>query len=196
MNEVSPYATFLRDLKPLPGQLLMAYIAGPLEPVEVVAKGSGNSEHRALEFSCGDDGSEAQAVPPVRLDAFFDLVPSESTRTSICNEDLSGAVQRIADSFGDLTRGCLGDLTDTDPDAPGVQPVCTVSEARATVDGTVESTLPRCDNDDPQMASVLPCHTIKVDSGCVGGSGLAVAAHYENGEVPAVTRTIARCRVN
>ncbi len=197
MYTMEPYADFLRAVKLYDEQILVASIAGPTTPVEVVAVGSGADEYRAVEFSCGTAGAEAQAIPPIRLDAFYDLVPGNVTRASICSEDLSGAVQTIADFFGDSTRGCLGTLYDSDPNTDGVQPECTVAESRPTAEGVIEETrLDECDNlADPSASSVLPCFTIMIDPQCSGGEQLAVQAHYREGEIPPATRVITRCRV-
>jgi hypothetical protein len=196
MTEVPPYADFLRDLKPFDDQLLLATIQGAIEPVEVLVGGSGNDEHRDLAFSCGMAGAEAQAVPPVRLYSFLDQAPADATRASICDEDLSDAVQQIANFFGSQTRGCLGDLHDTDPDTAGIQPECNVAMVQAKIDDTpVETLLPACDNaGDPEHSGNLPCFQIAVNPECLEQEHkLAVAAYFPEGEVPPATRIVTRC---
>ncbi len=200
MFPVGGYADFLGDLKPYPGQLILASIAGPTSPVEVVSEQepTTNQEVRALGFTCGDASSAAQAMPPIRLDAFLGNFPDNITQAPICNEDLGAAVQQIADFFGTRTRPCLvGDLVDVDQETEGLQVECNVAESQADAEGRItEKRLAECSNpENPEESATLPCFTIQADAECENTeTGLALSVTYPPGyTVIPGTRAIARC---
>jgi hypothetical protein len=188
--DIGSYGDFLRSLKGSNEQLLLASIQGPLDPVIVA---SDPVRQRELAFSCGSDNQAAQAIPPIRLNAFLDQAPAEATRASICDEDLSDAVQQIANFIGDRGRGCLKNIVDVDTNTPGVQPECNVAELEAGVETLMEE----CDTpSDPGASSNLPCYAIAVNPECtLEEHKLAVAAYYAEGAVPPAARIVTRCRL-
>lgn len=116
MYSVDEYVNFLKGLKPNdPGKLIVAGIIGvdeenPDEPVKVIeeTKLSGEvfSLDRACEFTVTDENGDpvldedgnpviSKAAPGVRLRSFLEQFPERNTITTICNEDLSGALDLI-----------------------------------------------------------------------------------------------------
>ena len=178
------YADFLRSLKPgRPELVLLGGIFGPTAEFQI--GGEGTNMH--LLPSCGSDPLTSDtgdgAVPPIRFRALFEEFAADKTiRTSICDDNLSAALELIGKHIGDeLPDTCLSvDVRDDDlrDDLPGLQLECAVSETR---DG-VETTLPRCKLlDQPgapavDPASRLPCWYVAESDRCTDpdDSGLAL----------------------
>ncbi len=90
------YVDFLKNLKCDPSKILVAGIVGNPDPVRVTFNDMG---HPQLAHSCLDpSGIGGAADPAVRLKYVLDQFPG-STMTSICNNDLSSALQKIAEQF-------------------------------------------------------------------------------------------------
>ncbi len=188
MEDVNYYVGFLRGLKQFPdSDIMVAGIIGSPAPIDVVADPDGNP---CLMYSCGtatvcgNAGELPGAVPPIRLDAFLNSF-KEPQITTICNDDLSDAVQKIAEWMKrKMQPRCLqGVIADTDPTSPGIQYECVVSETRP---GQDESTLARCDDDsDPQSSTNLPCYAIQPDLDNCGDTAthLRVEAYYPLDEI-------------
>lgn len=203
MVNVDDYIGFIKSLKAYESQILIAGILGNPTPIAVTTDRNG---FPCLQYSCGEattcgaaQPDETAAVPPVRLKAFMDAFPLNQL-TTICNENLSDALQRIADFFIVAFEGhCLqGVPKDVDPNTPGVQTDCVVTETRSPSSATpVETILPRCDNTaDAQSSTNLPCYTIAEDAEqCPDTQGnLSVNVFYdENATVPPDTTITARC---
>lgn len=95
--DVSEYVAFLKGLKLDPSRVIVAGIIGNTTPVSVSL--NGNSDPR-LDPSC--TSAAGSAVPGVRLQAFLDGFPGRNTSTTICNDDLSGALTIIADLLAEV----------------------------------------------------------------------------------------------
>lgn len=110
------------------------------------------SEAQAHKFGVepGCVGQDQQALPPVRLREWAEAFPhaQEDRRNlySVCDDDYSDALQAVADEIiGQLRPACFEHCAlDSDPHAPGVQPVCEVVEE---IEGT-SIELPECERHD------------------------------------------------
>lgn len=193
MHGVQQYIEFLRGVKKWENQIMVAGIIGKPEPIRVVLD---DDNYRALDYSCGSAGEDAQAVPPVRLKAFLDAF-EQKTIHSICEPNLAPALTDIAEKMKDsLQSSCvLGRLHDTDPNTDGVQPDCVVSETRPD---TGEELLPVCsDLTDPDQSSELPCYTMLADAGACPNTPSQISVvvyHSDDDVVPPTTRVSARCQ--
>jgi len=206
MTNVNSYISFVKSLKPYNSMIMVAAIVGTPTPIAVTTDGDG---YPCLAYSCGDAeicgqarDDEPAAVPPIRLKAFIDAF-SLNQITTICDTDLSDALQKIAEFFvSGLVNGCLkGTPKDLDPATPGVQADCAVTETRTPNTGApVETVISACDNaSDPLSSSRLPCYTLLPDTATCPGTDthLSVTVHYpETAIVPPDTRISARCATN
>ena len=195
LYDVDEYVQFLYSLKASPEQILVATIAGDLSPLKVVERHDErlNIDYVALDYSCTED--DAEAVPPVRLSAFVSGFGEENgQRTSICDADLSGALEDIGRLITEKASACLkGELADRDATAPGLQPDCIVS---LTESGQEEQRLPECDNAaSPRDSTTLPCFTLLPNETCSATpTGLSPKVHYPEGFiVPIGTDASVRC---
>lgn len=180
LYDVNEYVDFLYGLKNSPRQVLVATIAGLLDPVFVELDNDGTQNFVALGFSCNEVGAEA--VPPIRLSAFVQGFAADSGQeTSICDPSLGDALDDIANRINERVASCLqGELEDLDPTEPGLQVECIVS---VTEPGTDERRLVECDNQaSPETSSVLPCFTLNENPSCEDTpTGLAPKVHYPDG---------------
>jgi hypothetical protein len=151
--DVQPFADALVALKGDPRKVMVATIAGDARPFSTVVAPppNGGTDQMQLSPSCTfsePDGSTAIALPGVRFDAFTQAFPGRGTSTSICNADLSGALDQIGQTtkrlVGDPCLSDTADLVDNDPDKPGLQPGCETLDVRDSApDQPTE--LPACD---------------------------------------------------
>lgn len=194
LHEVDDYIDFLYSKKQFPKQILTATIAGRAGPIGVEEKFDSDNGYNylSLEYSCMVE--DAEAVPPIRLNAFLDGFGDNSQQTSICQTDLSPALEKIAKSLVDIAVGCFEkELADTDSDIPGVQPDCVVMESRPDQS---EKRLPECsDQNNPEQSTTLPCFTLLPDTLCaVYPTSLAPKVYYASDDlVPPGTQALARC---
>ncbi len=203
------YAEFLHSLKPgHPERVLVAGIFGPDTPFAI---GDGDPDHDASTTdvnklhilpSCGTDTQSSTmagdgAVPPVRFRALFDEFGDSATRASICDNDLSAALEKISLALvSRLTLRCLpdnADLSDLHPELVGVQPDCAVREEE---DGR-ETPLGRCRMLDqpgaptPAPDNALPCWYIGQDTEHCSGDGQSGATiEVARDSTPSVNATL------
>lgn len=197
MYDVQAFIEEVRALKSTDSLIMTFAIAGNLEPVEVVLADDGDY---ALAYTCGQD-APAEAVPPIRIKRFIDAFPTSGLFT-ICDEDLTEAMTAIGEAIADtLEARCFeGVLPDTDPDQPGIQPECSVSEVRNPgSQAEVERLLPACDSRAaPETSGNLPCALIVEDRDqCPDtATGLSAQVYYDDGAVvPPGTLIRAHCVV-
>ncbi len=194
LHEIDDYIDFLYSKKRFPEQILTATIAGKPGPINVVSTFDSDNgyDYLALDFSC--TAQDAEAVPPIRLNAFLDGFGDNSQRTSICQSDLTPALEKIAKKIINKSIGCFTQaLRDTDAAIDGVQPDCVISEQRPDEE---ERRLPECsDQNNPEMSETLPCFTLLPEALCAGHpTSLAPKVFYTEGEfVPPGTQAFARC---
>lgn len=144
LASVASFRDALLALKPDPRQVMIAAITGDPTPVAVVQQPGfipiDLAPSCVYSTVAGEDAGEA--YPALRLASLVDGFPGGHTQTSICNPDLSGAL----DAVGATAKQLMGDpclptaqLVDT-ADADGLQPAC---EITLDSDG-VEQPLPAC----------------------------------------------------
>ena len=161
MNGVEEYADFLKGLKPNdPGQIIVAQITGGIDPVEVIKVDPDDldiPEQIRLEKQC-DSANIGKADPAIRLRSFAQQFPERNTSTTICQNDLSGALELIGNFLQDIVGSrCIEGNIDTNPTKPGVQEDCVVTELRAAgTDNEEEVVLPKCSSGAPDSTE-LPC---------------------------------------
>lgn len=187
---VSDYVSFLQGLKSTPGAITVAGIVGNPTPVIV---GTDQLDMPALQPSC--TSAAGNAAPAVRLAAFLDSFPARNSLTSVCNEDLSGALTRTAGNIAqrEITLCLDGAIADTDSGSPGVQPDCTVAE----ITGDGDTAVPECDDaTDPASSTNKPCYQIRTDDGRCDGTATRLAMTVYRNVAPSTDgRVEARCRV-
>ena len=217
IDDVQSYVEFLRSLKADPARVIVAGIAGAAAPVSVevdpnrtsgelwtppvctVCPGGGSS--------CAIDSALVSARTTVRLHALLDAFPQKSTFQDICaydpdidDVDLSGALVQIAA----LLRRALGSpciagaLADGDPDEPGVQPLCSVSDVIHLRQPEQEEQLLAacagaltCDADVPDP----PCYRFELNEGCGSESNLTITIDRCEPPPPDTT-VVVRCAVD
>jgi hypothetical protein len=144
MRNPQDYVDFLKGLKADPNLIIVAGIIGNADPVRVQIKDN-NPE---LDASCSS--ANGNAAPAVRLKYFLDQFPNHNTLTSICNDDLSGALEQIAQALARVIGNpCLeGNIPDTDinPNEPGIQLECSVADVQYPgTEQEIGKTIRRCD---------------------------------------------------
>jgi hypothetical protein len=172
-------------------KVIVAGIIGDVEPVEVFHDTSSDGLTRArLRPSC--DTSAGNADPGVRLEAFLQQFSNRES-TSICDGDLSGPVEAIARRFVAVFGSpCIGgQLRDTQPDEPGIQPECIVADvSNPGTNDEVEFLLPECNGDQ----SNVPCWYMEQAEQCSGTpTGLALEIERGDTSPPQNTTIRARC---
>jgi hypothetical protein len=110
-----------------PSKVMIAAIAAPTEPVQVVAQDNGAGGTQAVELgaSCTDANLDL-ASPAIRLEKLLHSFPGHAWFESICG-DVAPALRHTANLVGDVAarRPCLrGSFKDSDAAKPGVQPSC------------------------------------------------------------------------
>lgn len=173
-NDASPYLHGVDEYADLlaGASALVAVIAGPAAPLVV----TGAADAPTLAPACSS--SSATAAPAVRLRALPDRLP-RATAADRCDADLSPAFALLAElDKVPLGAPCLsGALHDRDPQQPGLQPECAVTEI-VHRDAPDESAvlLPACDASE----SAVPCWQLIEAPACQGapeGRLLRVARH-------------------
>jgi hypothetical protein len=137
LTPLEEFATFLQALRPDPGSLYVAVIAGTPGPVQV---GPDANNYPDLVPAC--TGGVGSADPTPRLSAFLRLLPPQRGRFfSTCEPDLSETLKVIGtDLLGAST--CLGGwLRHGIPDAGAFTPECLVVDRLAEE----ERPIPPCD---------------------------------------------------
>jgi hypothetical protein len=177
LAKVSEYVAFLKGLKADPNKVIVAGIMGTITPfaVELRALPTGGDPIPSLAHSCqyiggdrtGDGVGDLEvADPPIRLQFFMDQFPNRSTFSSICQQDLSGGLQQIADLLKTVIGNpCVeGKLADVDPVTDGAQYDCSVSAVtNINTPQQAETILPKCTPEDA-TATNQPCWHLETDA--------------------------------
>ncbi len=175
MYPVQEYVDFLKGLKPNdPTKVIVAGIIGydemdPDKPLEVINETKPVGEVFSLVPACqvldADGMPKSKATPGVRLRAFIEQFPERNTLTTICNDDLSGALDLISQLMVKILDNpyCLTTDVFIREAAAGVTPYdCQVSDV---VLGE-ETALPHCSTPSPD-ATNKPCWYIRENmTGC------------------------------
>ena len=157
LAKVSAFVTNLKTLKTDPSKVIVAGIMGVTEPFAVELRSINGQNQPSLAHSCTYNSPTGPQVadPPIRLKFFLDQFPNRSTFTTICQPDLSGGLQQIAQ----LLKTALGN-----PCIEGKlkMPIdCSVSDVTNYLKpNQTEVVLPQCD----ASASNKPCWRITTDA--------------------------------
>jgi hypothetical protein len=165
LRHPSDYVQFLRSLKSNPNLLVTAIIAGQPLPFGVTIT---DTNALRLRPSCSvmEPGNPmpSTADPAVRLKYFGDQQGQQNTFVSICQEDLSDAMEQIARLLKRvLGTFCIGgnlDMEDVDDSTPGTQLNCSVADVRFPGQpNAVETPMARCDMSGPDtpVTTTTPC---------------------------------------
>jgi hypothetical protein len=172
LTKVSDYVDFFKGLKSDPANVIVAAIAGPTTPYEVELRPppNGGTAIPQIAHSCSYNGANGPEVadPSVRLKQFLDSFPNRSTFSTICQQDLSGALVQIAQLLKVvLGSPCIdGKLADVDPDTDGPQYDCSVSDVtNYGQPNQMETVLPQCNGSQPDYmdSTNKPCWSIQTD---------------------------------
>lgn len=196
MYEVDEFINFVHELKDDPNKIIVAGIMGKSSPVVIQHDMNGDLD---LKKSCPDMPMDRHdgAVPATRMEAFLAGF-RYNRQTSLCDSDLSGALQTVADLLAAvLGTPCLvGALIDTDASTPGVQPNCQVSEVtHPRADDQIEKVMPACDTPaNPEASTNKPCYVIRPADQCSEyDTGLGVEVFRTEDNVPPDTVLWVRC---
>lgn len=201
LTKIGDYVNYFKGLKSDPNNVIVAAIAGVTSPFEVELRPppGGGSTIPSLAHSCSyTDAANATEVadPAVRIKELLDNFPNRSTFSTICQQDLSGGLQLIAQLLK-LVIGspCIdGTLADVDPNTDGPQYDCSVSDVtNYGKTNQSESVLPQCDNlGAPASSGNKPCWAIETDPMCSSMSHLTLKV--ERAQMPAPdTHVISYC---
>ncbi|MEJ7600028.1 MAG: hypothetical protein WKG01_19125 [Kofleriaceae bacterium] len=190
LEKVQTFVDFLKAQKPDPNQIIVAGIIGTTAPFAVETR----DNLRALAHSCTYTGGGTTQVadPPTRIQFFLDQFPNRSTSTSICQQDLSGGLQLIAQLLKTVIGDpCIeGNLADVDPDTDGDQFDCSASYVQNFgKPNQTEMVLPTCND----ALSNKPCfHLIEDLTKCPLNSHLILKVE-ETAPAANGTHLIANC---
>jgi hypothetical protein len=203
MYSVQEYVDFLKGLKADPRKVIVGGIIGydevtPDEPLEVITEIKPVGEVFSLVPACQVvDGSgmvTSKATPGVRLRAFLEQFTDRNTVTTICQDNLAGALQIISDLLKDSLEDnpyCL--TTDVFIYPERERPYdCQVSDVLYDQ----ETALPHCTTPSPDAPNA-PCWYIQQNStGCNNGPLQEVVVVRGNEAVNSDTDVVVRCAVN
>jgi hypothetical protein len=184
LTPLGEYVTFLRGLKPLDSRLIVAGILGDAGPIRVgTVTASNGTMHTDVLRSCDIGDNDPQgAFPPIRTDALLSQIPG-SVRTGICDEDLSTAMEEVADAIRKVLLGACfeGIPIDHNTELAGIQADCSVTEIQHV--GTpeqIKTILPQCGPTNPADNPTKPCWTVEEDAVLCETfpTQLKVMAHY------------------
>ena len=188
LQDPSYYAKFVSSVKD-PSQVVVAVIAAPPPGVTTndkppqtsnaltVSTGSlvlnGNTQALALQPSCSAtiNGNPAIGRPAVRLGNFLSNFGDRGKFYTVCQGDYSAALTDIGRTLFNAISPCLEgavDPTDADPNNPGIQLQCTVSDVHDA--GTATSTttaMPACamtNATTPDPTGARPCWWVDMNT--------------------------------
>jgi hypothetical protein len=194
-------AAFLKGLKRDPNQVVVGLVAGPSQTtIRTGPLTRPFTQELALQPSCQIDDNREIGRPGIRLADFLSGFPGRSDFSSVCANDYSQALSDFGELLFSVASPCLGGALktdDVDPDAPGTQLACAVSDV--SDDGTsaaTETILPRCemaDAETPAASGARPCWWVRSNpTSCTGPSSFEL--HVERSQAPpGNTRVRARC---
>jgi hypothetical protein len=204
LTKIADYVTFFKGLKPDdPTRVIVAGINGVITPVETELRAPPGSSTAipALAHSCTYvDSSNATEVadPAIRIKELIDSFPNRGTFSTICQQDLSGGLTLIAQLLKTaLGSPCIdGTLADVDPNTPGPQYDCSVSDVtNYGAANQTETVLPECNNlATPASSTNMPCWAIETDPvNCSAGQHLTLKIERGNTMPGANDHVISYC---
>jgi hypothetical protein len=149
-KDVQPYIDYVKSLKTNTKNIIVAGIIGNVDDqhsVDVIPDPD-DATRPSVGPSC--TSASGTAFPGFRIQAFLDAFPERNFTTTICNDNLTDAMQEI----GNIIKVAVGSpcidraLADRNPNIDGVQPECSVADVINPDDEPptrVESIIPSCD---------------------------------------------------
>jgi hypothetical protein len=202
LTKVGDYVDFFKGLKSDPANVIVAAIAGPTTPYEVELRTppGGGTAIPAVAHSCTYNGANGPEVadPSTRLKQFLDSFPNRSTFSTICQQDLSGALIQIAQLLRTVIGSpCIeGNLADVDPNTDGPQYDCSVSDVTNYGQANqTENVLPQCNGSAPDYmdSTNKPCWSIQTDAmNCTAAPNLTLKIVRDQAPAPD-THVISYC---
>ena len=188
LQDPTYYANFLSSVKD-PSQVVVAVIAAPPPGVTTndkppqtsnaltVSTGSlvlnGNTQALALQASCSAtiNGNPAIGRPAVRLANFLGNFGDRGRFYTVCQSDYSAALTDVGQTLFNAISPCLEgsvDPTDADPNNPGTQLQCTVSDVHdagtATATSVAIPVCPMTNPTTPDPAGPRPCWWVDMNT--------------------------------
>jgi hypothetical protein len=201
LRDPQDFVNFLKSLKADPRQVVVGLVAAPAQTtIETGPLTAPFMQDLALQPSCRIGNNVEIGRPGNRLADFLSGFPGRSQFSSVCANDYSQALADFGELLFSVVSPCLGgqvDPTDLDPEHPGVQLSCAVSDVTGEGAGEgAETVLPRCamtDADTPDASGARPCWWVRANPTlCTGSSPFEL--HIERTQAPpANTRVRARC---
>ena len=190
LNGVEEYVSFLKSLKNDPGLIIVAEITGGKDPVSAFLT---ESDTYKLTPQCSSP-TAGQAAPAVRLRHFATQFPNRNTTETICQDDLTGALQQIATLLVDVVNNpCVQGNIDTDPVTEGVQHECIVYDVlNAGFDNETATVLPECSSDTPS-SSEMPCWYFATNNTCETTTNLELTDVRSSEAAPVGTKMRLEC---
>ncbi len=191
---VVDFVNFFKSVKGgSPNKVIMAAITGPAGPYAVEVDTMGFPR---ITDSC--QSSNGGASPGVRMNEFIKAFGSSGTSFSICQDNFSPAMDRIAQEIGKrLATQCMDGtlltqdgtvVTENNKD----EAECQVTD-RTLVRGdlTTETSVPNC----TKANGGFPCWTFKANANDCKVSGLElVIDRGPNGQAPSNTVAVVKCK--
>ena len=165
----------------------------------------GNTQQLALEPSCEAtiNGNPSYGRPGVRLADFITSFGDRGRDYTVCQPDYSAALTDIGATLFNAISPCLEgpiDPHDTDPNNPGIQLQCTVSDAVAV--GTPDEVetaapgVPHDRRDDADPNGVTPCWWVDMNTTTCPAPDTGYELDIFRTQPPAINTTvIAECVV-
>jgi hypothetical protein len=181
LQDPAYYASFLSNVKD-PSELVVAVIGGPppglmtndnppqtANSPTTIATGPFDTQPLALLPSCSAtiNGNPAVGRPGLRLASFLSNFGSRGRFYTVCQSDYSAALTDIRDTLFNAISPCLeGPIspTDVEPNNPGIQLDCDVSDQQP---GGMPQPIVRCpmmDASHPAANAPTPCYWIDQDT--------------------------------
>jgi hypothetical protein len=141
MTQVDRYVAFLKGLKADPRDVIVAGIIGDAGPFEIL---NGPSLKPSCRYKGTATSTEQFAFPALRTKDFLEQFGDRSTMATICDDDLSDGVTKVAALLKrTVSDPCFDQtLADVDAKTPGNQYDCSVTEVRGEQEIGV---IPACD---------------------------------------------------
>lgn len=191
LADVAPYHDFLVSLKGDARKVAVGAIMGDPTPfgVEPRMPPGGGGPLNAVSHSCTYQGTMGLEVadPGVRMETFLALFDDHATWSTVCQQDLSGALAGIAQLVSRaIGSPCVGvPLADVDPNTPGPQYDCVVED----VVGATATPIAAC-----AMGGPATCWRFETDAAtCPAADNLKLVLVRETTPDPAAVTRL-RCR--
>ncbi len=195
------YASFLTTLKGDPSKVVIAMLSG--DPEKNIMTGEYLSQSLALLPSCTAtiNGNPAAGRPGIRLADFQSAFGDHGLFSTICQSDYSNTLTKIGNLIIQIVSPCLtGDIntTDVDPNNPGEQVNCTVSDVTdQNTPQEIDQVLPTCPMTDattPDPSGPRPCWWVAVSTADCPNTSSNLELHIErNGSAASDTTTAIEC---